>query len=114
MNLTGQSPTRPAQNEADLPNECEKERVDQTRAEQNISEKIGSNTRGDTRKTKPGQNLPGGHRREKTGAVQTKGTKPEQTSQNRPNQTEENSLDQSRPKQNDEPNECEQERVDWT
>ena len=36
------------------------------------------------------------------------------TSQNIPNQTEENSLDQSRPKQNDEPNECEQERVDWT
>ena len=88
---------RLTQNEADLPNACEKERVDQTRAKQNISEKIGSNTRGDTPKTKPGQNLPGGHKREKTGAVQTEANRPEQTSQNRPNQTEENSLDQSRP-----------------
>ena len=91
---------RPAQNEADLPKEYEKERVDQTRAEQNISDKIGSNKRGDTRKTKPGQKLPEGHRREKAETVHAKGTKSEQTSQNRPNQTEENSLHQIRPKQN--------------
>ena len=44
---------------------------------------------------------------------------PKEPNQNKPartdqTKTEENNLDQRRPKQNDEPNECEQERVDWT